>query len=128
MAQNKQSDEPEVETFNELLPTIQTGISMGVQALATQAFSCRLITRQQLNTCTHMMYTPDQQATHFLGFIGAQIDANPAAALASFRNVLNSDSVYDYLVQKIGIFVGVAILILGGAKSESLLEFFALPL
>lgn len=102
----KTSVEPEVETFNELLPTIQTAITMGVQPLATQAFSCSLITRQQLNTCTHMMYTPDQQANHFLQFIGTQIDANPAAALGSFRNILDSDSVYDYLVKKIGIFGG----------------------
>jgi len=102
----KPSVEPEVETFNELLPTIQTAITMGVQPLATQAFSCGLITRQQLNACTHMMFTPDQQATQFLQFIGTQVDANPAAALGSFRNILDSDAVYDYLVKKIGIFGG----------------------
>ena len=113
----KKSVEPEVETFNELFPTIQTAITMGVQPLATQAFSCGLITREQLNTCTHMMYTPDQQASQFLKVIGQQIDANPAAALGSLRNILDSDAVYDYLVKKIGTYIWRAwrYSILGGA-------------
>ena len=92
---------PESETFDELVATIQTAITMGVPPLATQAFSSGLINRPQLNACTHMMYTPDQQADMFLKNIGARIAGDPNA-LQSFRNILNMEAVYHHVVRKIG--------------------------
>lgn len=92
---------PESKTFDELVATIQTAITMGVPPLATQAFSNGLISRVQLNACTHMMYTPDQQADMFLKNIAARIAGDPNA-LQSFRNILNMEAVYHHVVRKIG--------------------------
>ena len=100
MAESDQT--PESKTFDELLPLIQTAITMGVPQLATQAFAMGLITRPQLTACTHMMYTPDQQANTFLQNIGMQVVADPNA-LGSFRNILNSNAVYHHIVKKIGM-------------------------
>ena len=100
MAESDQT--PESKTFDELLPLIQTAITMGVPQLATQAFSMGLITRPQLNACTHMMYTPDEQANKFLLNIGTKVATDPNA-LGSFRNILNSDAVYHHVVKKIGM-------------------------
>ena len=100
MAESDQT--PESKTFDELLPLIQTAITMGVPQLATQAFSMGLITRPQLNACTHMMFTPDEQANKFLLNIGTKVAADPSA-LGSFRNILNSDAVYHHVVKKIGM-------------------------
>lgn len=105
MAQVDQT--PESKTFDELLPTIETAITMGVQPLATQAFSSGLITSVQLNTCTHIMYPPNQQAHMFLADIRNRVAVNPEA-LRSFRNILNMEAVYQNIVKKIGkpLFIG----------------------